>query len=366
MELAINLIDVNHSGYNRETHQENLLRGLTFQVEINGQPFEYRAKEVSSTGKVQKTYFYPFFGTVLELCQAVRGVCSSEKKNAENKTCHAALLFIPRPVIPIAEIGTKKNQKTKFGLSPGIQPEILFNVENWERVVHNHRGKLFSMRIQFFTTFLADCAQTIDENGFCRVTRHFEQCKSSRTSKNSVNRPRQRQIRENVVHLAEENPVRQTRQIIKDGMLQIPEFRSPTGGLVAGAAETSGITQRRERQSVKNVKNILRGGDTSIIPERFKTIKGHFPSIINGRRQIQRDEKQFIREKEGKLYCFVASDLDFLENESVYCDGTFKMTNPRLRSALYFECKISKSRQIKSLLLSSSQCISQGQNRKNL
>ena len=53
IELEIRLIDVNHSGYNREIHQENELRGLTFQVEINGQPFEYRAKQVSSTGKVQ-------------------------------------------------------------------------------------------------------------------------------------------------------------------------------------------------------------------------------------------------------------------------------------------------------------------------
>ena len=51
MDLEINLIDVNHSGYNREVHQENKLRGLVFQVEINGQPFEYRAKEVSSKGK---------------------------------------------------------------------------------------------------------------------------------------------------------------------------------------------------------------------------------------------------------------------------------------------------------------------------
>ena len=52
MELQINLISVNHSGFNREKYRDNLLRGLTFQTTINGQPFEYRAKECSSTGKV--------------------------------------------------------------------------------------------------------------------------------------------------------------------------------------------------------------------------------------------------------------------------------------------------------------------------
>ena len=107
----------------------------------------------------------------------------------------------------------------------------------------------------------------------------------------------------------------------------MPEFRSRTGGLVAGAAETSGITKQREGRSVKNVKNILRGGESSMIPERFKTITGHFPSRINGRNQIQPDEKQFLHEKDDRLYCFVKTDLDFLENESVYADGTFKLTN---------------------------------------
>ena len=52
MELQINLVSVNHSGFNREIHRDNLLRGLTFQTLINGQPYEYRAKEVSSIGKV--------------------------------------------------------------------------------------------------------------------------------------------------------------------------------------------------------------------------------------------------------------------------------------------------------------------------
>ena len=51
-ELEIELIDVNHSGFNREVHQDNLLRGLAFQTKLNGSPFEYRAKEISSTGKV--------------------------------------------------------------------------------------------------------------------------------------------------------------------------------------------------------------------------------------------------------------------------------------------------------------------------
>ena len=142
-----------------------------------------------------------------------------------------------------------------------------------------------------------------------------------------MSRPLQRQLRENVVHLAEDNPTRRTRDIIRDGMLQIPEFRSPTGGLQAAAAETSGITKRRERESIKHVKNVLRGGDTSSIPERFKTITGHFPSIINGQQRIQRDERQFVHERNGKLFFFVATDLDFLENASVYCDGTFKLSN---------------------------------------
>lgn len=51
-ELEIRLIDVNHSGYNREVHSENLLRGMTFQTSLNNVPFEYRAKEISSKGKV--------------------------------------------------------------------------------------------------------------------------------------------------------------------------------------------------------------------------------------------------------------------------------------------------------------------------
>ena len=145
-ELVINLIDVNHSGFNREIHQENLLRGLTFQVEINGIPYEYRAKEVSSTGKVLFLTFnrnkYSISGTL----KGVRGVCSSEKKNEEGKTCHGALLFIPRQdKIPIAEVGTKKSQKKKFGLSPGLPSEVLFDVENWVEAVHRHRGDYFQI-----------------------------------------------------------------------------------------------------------------------------------------------------------------------------------------------------------------------------
>ena len=174
---------------------------------------------------------------------------------------------------------------------------------------------------------LADCLPTVDENGHCKVTRHFAACHSSRTSRNSISRPIQRQMRENVIHLAEDNPTRRTRDIIRDGMLQIPEFRSPTGGLQAAAAETSGITKRRERQSVKHVKNLLREGDSSVIPERFTTITGRFPCIINGQQRIQPDQRQFVHERNGKLFFFVATDLDFLENAAVYCDGTFKLSN---------------------------------------
>ena len=58
-ELEIRLIDVNHSGFNREIHQDNFLRGLVFQTTLNNQPFEYRAKEVSSTGKVLQKKFIP-------------------------------------------------------------------------------------------------------------------------------------------------------------------------------------------------------------------------------------------------------------------------------------------------------------------
>ena len=146
---------------------------------------------------------------------------------------------------------------------------------------------------------LADCLQTVDENGFCKVTRHFVACNSSRTSRNSMNRPLQRQMRENVIHLAEDNPARRSRDIIRDGMLLIPEFRNPTGGLQAAAAETSGITRSRERQSVKHVKNVLRGGDTNTIPVQFNTITGQFPCIINGQRRIQRDERQFVHERKN-------------------------------------------------------------------
>ena len=167
----------------------------------------------------------------------------------------------------------------------------------------------------------------MDQNGYCSVTKHFVQCESPRTSRNSIHRPAQRQLREHCVHLAEENPIRKTREIVKDGMLRIPEFRSPTGGLAAGVAETSGITRRREGQSVKNVKNILRGGESSLIPERFKTITGNFPCKINGRIQEQRDEKTFCHQKDNRFYLFVKTDLDFLENEDVYADGTFKLAN---------------------------------------
>ena len=142
MELQINLISVNHSGFNREKYRDNLLRGLTFQTTINGQPFEYRAKECSSTGKV---LMIKIIGNIANYFEnsviGIRALCSSEKKNEEGKTCHSALLFIPkRDKIPIAEIGTKKSQKAKFGLSPGIPAEVLYDVENWQEAVHNHRG----------------------------------------------------------------------------------------------------------------------------------------------------------------------------------------------------------------------------------
>ena len=177
--------------------------------------------------------------------------------------------------------------------------------------------------------FKANCAETVDQNGYCSVTKHFPQCESPRTSRNSIHRPAQRQLREHCVHLAEENPIRKTREIIKEGMLRIPEFRSPTGGLAAGAAETSGITKRREGQSVKNVKNIIRGGDSSLIPERLKTITGNFPCKLNGQNQVQAqaDEKTFLHEKDNRIYCFVKTDLDFLEGQDVYADGTFKLSN---------------------------------------
>ena len=90
-------------------------------------------------------FFCPYFRTF----KGVRGVCSSEKKDADNKTCHAALLFIPKAdKIPIAEIGKKKNGKAKFGISAGLPAEVLFNVENWECAKHDHRGRLV-MTIKF-------------------------------------------------------------------------------------------------------------------------------------------------------------------------------------------------------------------------
>ena len=130
-----------------------------------------------------------------------------------------------------------------------------------------------------------------------------------------------------MVHLAEQNPNRRTREIVREGMVQLPELRGPAGGLIAGAAESQGITKRRERQSIKNVKALLREGDSSAIPENMRTIQGIFPSLVNNQRSMQRDEKQFVHEKGDKLYFFVASDLDFMQNASVYCDGTFKLAN---------------------------------------
>ena len=81
----------------------------------------------------------------------MRGVCSSEKKNEDRKTCHAALIFIPnQEKIPIAEIGLKKDNKKKFGLSPGIPADILFDVENWLEAVHRHRGNYHKYIFAFF------------------------------------------------------------------------------------------------------------------------------------------------------------------------------------------------------------------------
>ena len=215
-------------------------------------------------------------------------------------------------------------------MSPGIPADVLFNIENWQEAVHHHRGKLLLKLRKIdkkYLVILADCSKTIDQNGLCKVTKHFAACESPRTSKNSTSRPLQRKMRENVVHLAEQNPARRTRYLVQDGMLQIPEFRSPTGGIIAAAAETHGITRRRERQSIKNVKNLLRGGEAGAIPEHFRNIMGNFPSIVNGRRQIQADEKQFVHERGDKLYFFVASDLDFLEQNAMFADGTFKLSN---------------------------------------
>ena len=60
MEAEIKLIDISHSGFNREEHQENKLRGMAFQATTNNVPHEYRAKEISSTGRVSSNlcFFY--------------------------------------------------------------------------------------------------------------------------------------------------------------------------------------------------------------------------------------------------------------------------------------------------------------------
>ena len=71
-------------------------------------------------------------------------------------------------------------------------------------------------------------------------------------------------------------------------MLRIPEFRSPTGGLAAGAAEISGITKRREGQSVKNVKNIILGGACSgCTAMMVKYFKPKFQNWRHGTRKPQ-------------------------------------------------------------------------------
>ena len=56
-EIPINeifkLVAINHTGYNREIHNNDKSKHLVFQVSLQGnRPVEYRIKEVSSNGKV--------------------------------------------------------------------------------------------------------------------------------------------------------------------------------------------------------------------------------------------------------------------------------------------------------------------------
>ena len=230
--MPFELKAISHSGYNLSKHNQ-INHGMVFQVQYDNIPYEHRVKEVSQTG--------------------VRAVCGNfiglkdQSNETRTKKCTAALIFQPKVEGFIIENGVKASGEKKFRINPEIHLDQLTNIANWE-VVHNHRGGAKK-----------GCRSTVDENGLCDVTRHQEHCSRAGGSRNSISRPIQRKVRREVSVLAERNPFQTTKQIYKEVTEKIPEFQDSQNRLIAGAAERHGITKRREKGTIKYIKNVVHG-----------------------------------------------------------------------------------------------------------
>ena len=103
MEAEIKLIDISHSGFNREEHQENKLRGMAFQATTNNVPHEYRAKEISSTGRVSSNLC--FFTQIItrksfyEIILKVLGLFAHPKRRMKMEKLVMRLFFLYRSQI---------------------------------------------------------------------------------------------------------------------------------------------------------------------------------------------------------------------------------------------------------------------------
>lgn len=223
---------ISHSGYNISKHEQINL-GMIFNVQLDDIPYEHRTKEVSQTG--------------------VRAVCGNfiglkdQSSETRTKKCTAALVFQPKVDGFIIENGFKASGEKKFRINPDIHLDELTNIANWE-IVHNHRGGAKK-----------GCRSTVDENDLCHVTRHQEHCSRPGRSRNSNDRPLQRKVRREVSILAERNPFQTSKQIYKEVTEKIPEFQDSQNRLIAGAAERHGITRRREKGTIKYIKNVVHG-----------------------------------------------------------------------------------------------------------
>ena len=259
--MPYELKEISHSGYNISTH-EQINFGLVFQVELDNIPYEHRTKEVSKSG--------------------VRAVCSNffglKGQSIENrvKKCSAALVFQPKNDDFIIENGVKASGGKKFRINPEIHLDQLTDINNWE-VVHTHRGGPKK-----------GCRSSVDENDLCDVTRHQDHCHRPGSSKNSVNRPIQRKVRREVSVLAEEHPFKKPKEIYKEATGKFAEFKDSQNRPIAGAAERRGITRRREKETVKYIKNVVHGvpavGDISPL---YRSITVDYPrNSLNQKCQI--------------------------------------------------------------------------------
>lgn len=249
--MRYKLTGISHSGYNIAKHDQ-INQGLVFQVDLDQIPYEHRTKEVSQSG--------------------VRAVCSNfvglKDQSAEGriKKCTASLIFKPKRDDFIIENGFKASGEKKYRINPDIHNDLLMDIENWE-VVHIHRGGAKK-----------GCRSSVDENDLCNVTRHSNHCSLPGSSKNSIHRPIQRQVRREVSVLAEQNPFKKSREIYKEATGRIAEFRDSQNRPIAGAAERRGITRRREKGTVKYIKNVVHGvpaiGDISPL---YQTITVDYP-----------------------------------------------------------------------------------------